>query len=299
MGTGTRTAGASCTWRKRHVGLRVFGRNRRLAAIRLRSRECQAAEPAGARPKPRWLWIALPAALVIALFSGWWIQRPRADAANLKIHLDEQSVTAVDGDGRELWVHRLDERYRHIESANSDSVRVMPGRDPRVYYLTSQRIGRGDNEADGGEFTSLDSDGETRFTFRFFDNLRFGGQYFGAPWALTAFSVLEGEPTRLAVAAHHWIWSPSLIAILDDTGNRLGTYVSHGWIEQLHWLSRDRLVFGGFLESKNGGMVGHPRSARARRTGAGAGRIAAPLRELRQASRHSRWRSCRAPKSTS
>ena len=218
--------------------------------------ESQVAEPEAARTKPRWLWLALPAALTVALFSGWWIQRPRADAVNLTIHMDEQTVNAVDGEGRELWVHRLDERFRHIKSANSDSVRVMPGRDPRVYYLTSQRIGRADNAADGGEFTSLDSDGETRFTFRFFDNLRFGGQYFGAPWALTAFSVLEGDPTRLAVAAHHWIWSPSLIAILDDEGNRLGTYVSHGWIEQLHWLSRDRLVFGGFLESKNGGLVG-------------------------------------------
>lgn len=218
--------------------------------------EIQASERATADPKPRWLWVALPSALVIALFSGWWIQRPRADAVDLKIHMDEQAVTAVDGDGRELWVHRLDENYRHIKSANSDSVRVMPGRDPRVYYLTSERIGRTDNTPDGGEFTSLDSNGETRFTFRFFDNVRFGGKYFGAPWALTAFGVLEGEPARLAVAAHHWIWSPSLIAILDDNGNRLGTYVSHGWIEQLHWLSRDRLVFGGFLESKNGGMVG-------------------------------------------
>ena len=218
--------------------------------------DIRAAEPAGPSGRPRWLWVALPAALVIALFSGWWIQRPHADAANLKIHLDEQAVTAVDGDGRELWVHRLDGQYRHIKSATSDSVRVLPGREPHVYYLTSQRIGRTDNAGDGGEFTSLDGNGETRFTFRFFDNFRFGGQNFGPPWALTAFSVLDGAPVRLAVAAHHWVWSPSVVAILDDDGNRLGTYVSHGWIEQLHWLSRDRLVFGGFLESKNGGMVG-------------------------------------------
>lgn len=215
-----------------------------------------AGEPAPPRRTPMWRWAAVSVVIVAALVAGWLIQRPRAVAANLKIHLDEQAVTAVDGDGRELWVHRLDEKYRHIKSDNSDPVRVIPGRDPRVYFHTSQRIGRSDNTGEGGEFTSLDSEGETRFTFRFFDNLRFGGQYFSAPWALTAFSVLEGEPTRLAVAAHHWVWSPSIVAILDDSGNRLGTYVSHGWIEQLHWLSPDRLVFGGFLESKNGGMVG-------------------------------------------
>lgn len=177
-------------------------------------------------------------------------------AIDLQAHLDEQAVTATDRDGRELWTHRLDERFRHIKSEIGESLRVLRGGDPSVYFQTSQRIGRADNSADGGEFTSLGIDGQPRFTFRFFDNLRFAGKYFGAPWAMTAFSVLEAEPRRIAVAAHHWVWSPSLIAVLDASGNRLGTYVNHGWVEQLHWLGPDRLAFGGFLESKNGGLAG-------------------------------------------
>jgi hypothetical protein len=225
-------------------------------------RELTAEEAAGgqgeqaARPIGRWPWAAAAVVIFGLLVAGWLTQRPSADAVDLRVHLNEQAVVASDGDGRELWVHRLDDRFRHIKSDVSEPVRITSGPDPRVYYLTSQRIGRSDNTADGGELTSLDSGGHPRFTFRFFDSLLFAGKYFGAPWAPTSFSVLDSEPVRLAVAAHHWVWSPSLIAILDDQGNRLGTYVSHGWIEQLHWLSRDRLVFGGFLESKNGGMVG-------------------------------------------
>jgi hypothetical protein len=212
-------------------------------------------EPESQHRRPMWLWIALPTAAA-ALFVAWLIQRPVAGAVDLRVHLSEEALTAVDGDGRELWVHRLDDKYRHIKSPVAESTRVMRGLDGGVYFLTSQRIGRSDNSGDGGEFTSLDSKGEPRFTFRFFDNVRFGGQSFGPPWAPTAFSVLEAEPRRLAVAAHHWVWSPSIIAILDDNGNRLGTFVSHGWIEQLAWLSPDRLVFGGFLESKDAGLVG-------------------------------------------
>jgi hypothetical protein len=212
--------------------------------------------PGDAVPARRgWIWAAASLVAVVAI-TAWLMQRPRAVAADLQVHLDEQSITATDGDGRELWTHRLDEKYRHIKAESSEGVRVLRGSDPRVYFMTAQRIGRADNAADGGEFTLLAGNGTPRFTFRFFDNVRYAGKYYGAPWGMTAFSVLDTTPVRLAVAAHHWVWSPSLIAILDENGKRLGTYASHGWIEQLHWLSSNRLVFGGFLESKNGGLIG-------------------------------------------
>jgi hypothetical protein len=196
------------------------------------------------------------ALVALAAGVGWLMQRPQALPADLRVHLDEQVVTATDRDGRQLWTYRLDDNYRHIKGELGESVRVLRGANPRVYFQTAQRIGRADNSADGGELTSLDVRGTPGFTFRFFDNLMFAGKYFGAPWGMSGFSVLDAEPRRVAVAAHHWVWSPSMIAILDEAGNRLGMYANHGWIEQLHWLSADRLAFGGFLESKNGGMVG-------------------------------------------
>ncbi|MEX2270279.1 MAG: hypothetical protein WD690_02320 [Vicinamibacterales bacterium] len=48
---------------------------------------------------------------------------------------------------------------------------------------------------------------------------------------------------------------PSLIALLDDTGTRLGTFTNHGWLEQLQWVGLDRLAAGGFSQSKDGGLV--------------------------------------------
>ncbi|HWI16195.1 MAG TPA: hypothetical protein VNT81_00500 [Vicinamibacterales bacterium] len=219
------------------------------------------AEPDEVKPPPVrsrsiGLFIASGAALVAILTVFWLWQGPRVDVSKLQVHLTERELTASDGDGRQLWVHRLEDGYRHIGSGVSETVRVVGGDDPGVFYITSQRLRRSDSSGDGGEFTSLDPAGKPRFTFRFFDNVQFGGINYTAPWAITAFGIEDSSPRRLAVAAHHWVWSPSLIAILDDRGNRIGTYANHGWIEQLHWIARDRLVFGGFHEARNGGLVG-------------------------------------------
>jgi hypothetical protein len=217
----------------------------------------QTAEAEPATPgRGGWRW-AVALAAVVVLVLAWQVQQPRASAADMQIHMDERAVTASAGDGRELWVRRLEVGFRHIKSGVGEATRVVAGRSSRIYYLVSQRIGRTDNVGEGGEFTALEADGRARFTFRFFDDLLFAGNYFSAPWALTSFSLLDGDPPqRIAVAAHHWVWSPSLIAILDDNGKRLGTFAHYGWIEQLQWWSPDRLVFGGFSDARNGGMVG-------------------------------------------
>lgn len=216
-----------------------------------------AAMAADERPAA-WKWpaIALGAGamvVAIALFT-----RPLAvEPSGLQVHITEQSVNAVDGEGRQLWTYPLAEGWRHIKTEVSAYSAIMPGRHPRVYFATSHRQKPNSDSVEGGEFTALDFDGRPQFTFRFFDNVKFGGKAYGEPWAVTAFSALDGDPApRLAVAGHHWLWGPSLLAILDDQGNRLGTFANDGWIEQLEWLSPNRLAFGGFSESKNGGMIG-------------------------------------------
>jgi hypothetical protein len=58
------------------------------------------------------------------------------------------------------------------------------------------------------------------------------------------------------VAVHHNNWNPSLVAVLDGRGQRLGTFAQSGWIEQLRWLGPRRLLIAGFSNAHNGGMVG-------------------------------------------
>ncbi len=64
-----------------------------------------------------------------------------------------------------------------------------------------------------------------------------------------------GADRRVAVAAHHHDWWPGVVTILDSAWRRQGTFVNAGWVERVHWLSRDRLLVAGFSEVRNGGMV--------------------------------------------
>ena len=208
------------------------------------------------RPSTRWRWPVVSAAIAIVLLLGWWMQRPRASVGEMDVTITREGVMARTMDGRELWQYAFDPEWRHPLSETSERLRVVGGNDPAVYFTTSNQDRRTDGLTEGGQFTSLTLRGRPRWTFRFDDTLTVGGKPYGSPWAVTAFSILDAsDRRRLAVAAHHWHWGPSVVAILDDTGKRLGTYGNDGWIEQLQWLAPDRLAIGGFSNSWDGGMV--------------------------------------------
>lgn len=208
------------------------------------------------RPSPTWRWPVASAAIAIVLLVGWWIQQPSASVGETNIAITSDGVTAGTTDGRVLWNHRLDPEWKHALSEVSEQLRVVAGNDPTVYYTTSHRERRSDGLAEGGEFTALTMRGQPRWTFGFDDTLTVGGKPYGPPWGITAFAIFDAnDRRRLAVAGHHWTWGPSVVAILDDTGKRLGTYGHDGWIEQLQWLSADRLAVGGFSQSWDAGMV--------------------------------------------
>lgn len=213
--------------------------------------------PAGTAPTlHRWRWPIASGVVFAILVLGWLMQRPRASVGETDAAITPEGVTARAVDGREIWHHSFDPEWRHPLSEVSERLRVVGGYEPSVYFTTSHRERRTDGLAEGGEFTALALGGRPRWTFRFDDTVIIGGKPYGPPWAVTAFSIHDGPDRRhVAVAAHHWTWGPSVVAVLDDNGKRLGTYVNDGWIEQLQWLSPDRLVAGGFSQSWDAGMV--------------------------------------------
>jgi hypothetical protein len=212
--------------------------------------------PETSQLRTRWRWPAASAAIATVLLLGWWMQRTGASAREMDVSISADGVVARTLDGRALWHHAFDPEWRHPLSEVSKRLRVASGREPAIYFTTSHQERRSDGLAEGGQFTALTPGGRPRWTFRFDDTVTVGGKPYGPPWAVTAFAILDGHDRRhLAVAAHHWTWGPSLVAILDDAGRRLGTYANDGWIEQLQWLSADRLAVGGFSQSWDGGMV--------------------------------------------
>jgi hypothetical protein len=131
---------------------------------------------------------------------------------------------------------------------------------PPIYTSSSTR------KVQSGELLNLSPTGGVRWRFAFDDVLAFGDERFNGPWAVIDWQVEPGGPgRRLALAAHHFLWWPSLVAVLDSTGSRLSTFVNPGWIEAVLWIDRDRLAVAGFNNADNAGMfaVIDPRAERA------------------------------------
>lgn len=225
----------------------------------------EAVEPAefpsagrGATPSGfhRWRW-ALAGLALAAAAAGFWVwPRFTANAAGLRAEVTPRAVTVFDRAGHELWSRPFDEAYATVLSGFGSSA-VVDNRPPAVVYAaTSYRERRADRHVEGGQLAAFTANGRPRWSFGFDETLTVGGEPFGAPWALTTIAVDQASDVRrVAVAAHHYIWSPSLVALLDEDGRRQATFAHAGWIESLSWLNRDRLVIGGFSESQNGGMV--------------------------------------------
>lgn len=133
----------------------------------------------------------------------------------------------------------------------------MTSEPPAVYVATSHRERRSDGQIESGALSSLDLEGKLQRSFSFGDEVTFRSTKYGPPWALTTFAVDETSGARrIAVAAHHFLWDPSLVTLLDDRWQRRGTFVHAGWIESMSWLGANRLLVGGFSEPHDGGMVG-------------------------------------------
>jgi hypothetical protein len=199
----------------------------------------------------RWLMLAAGVVAVVAVLFA----RPRPIAAeDLRVEVTNAGVIARDLDGVEQWRHRFPATYK---TAVLDSLQVTGGTTPGVYVATSYRGHQTyTDQVESGALTFLDIEGRLQRSFSFSENVTFQDRSYGPPWALTGFAVNEtGGTRRVAVAAHHYLWDPSLVTILDEQWQRRGTFVHAGWIEQVRWLGPERLLIAGFSNAHDGGTL--------------------------------------------
>jgi hypothetical protein len=165
-------------------------------------------------------------------------------------------VVARDAAGHTAWRHDFPDTHIATPSNVGGQARVILQPAPAVYAATSYRMRRADDAIESGELMRFSGYGRLDRRFAFDDTVQVRDRPYGAPWAITTFAT--GGPdgaARVAVAAHHYLWDPSLVTVLDDAFQRRGTFVHEGWIETLAWTTPTRLLVGGFSHPRDGGMV--------------------------------------------
>ena len=214
-----------------------------------------ASAPARRAIRPWHTWVALGTLVgVIAMFTLRARPVPAA-AGPLRVEATPDAIVAYNMDGSPRWTHLFPGEDRVALSTNSTAARVITTEPAAVYAITSYTARRSDDRPGSGALMAFTPDGELRRSFSFDDEVVFAGKPYGAPWANTTFAIDDSTSRRHRDAAHHYTWDPSLVTVLDDQWQRRATFVHAGWVEALHWLSPDRLLIGGFSESRNGGMV--------------------------------------------
>jgi hypothetical protein len=203
-------------------------------------------------------WLAAAAALVAIATIAWVRLAGPTRAPSVRFEVTTSGVVASDPATRERW------RYSFPVDEQAYLPEGLPWAAPGdgtagVFVLLSNRQRLADHSNLGGMLLSLGSDGRLRRQVVVNDRIRFGGGHddepYGPPWNCPNFSIEERvlEP-RIAVAAHHDVWWPGLALLFDGRGERIGTFVNAGWIEDVHWLTGNRLLVNGYAEGL-GGMV--------------------------------------------
>jgi hypothetical protein len=164
---------------------------------------------------------------------------------------------AFDAANTEQWRHAFPADERAVLFGDRpSSFEMLTGAKPAIFAAVPFRFRRSDDEVRDGQLLWLTPRGAVERVFTFDDRPRFGAGEYRAPWVITGFAVDQSNPMRrVAVAAHHYTWWPSMLTVLDQEWRRQGTFVNPGWIEWVQWLSADRLLVAGFSEAFDGGMI--------------------------------------------
>jgi len=207
-----------------------------------------------ARPSPSRRAIAPAAALVVlaaaatgvGLAGGW----TRAELAEIAV--TPKGIEARDAGGRAIWTRPLPGTALHLPRRQTQIVDVTG--DGRADALVTVPLQTTPDAAQDGVLYAIDGSGAPLWEREIDTRLTFGAGEFDAPWQpddLLAFQN-GGEPF-VAWAVHHHTWWPSMLAVYDARGTRIGAYVQSGWIRMARATADGRhLVTGGFANSRPG-----------------------------------------------
>lgn len=211
--------------------------------------------PAAAKParfNRRRLAIAAGVVLVAGAAAGaglavGWSRAELADVAVL-----DSAIEGRGADGRAIWIRAVAGKALRLPRRQTQVIDLTGDGRPDAAVTVPLQL---DSDASQrGVLYALSGTGEPLWEREIDARLTFGAGDYDAPWQpddLLAFRN-GGEPF-LAWAVHHHTWWPSLLAVYDARGTRIGAYVQSGWIRMTRATADGRhLITGGFSNSRAG-----------------------------------------------
>jgi len=198
---------------------------------------------------------ALVAAAIVVVLAGAaaatlaraWTHREIA-----RINAVGTSIEAFDQDGRRLWSYALPGVAFHLPRRQAQLVEVNGN--GRLDALVTATVAASPEEVGTGGLYALSESGELLWKRSIDTRLTFGAGDFEPPWQpddLLAFTN-GGEPLA-AWSVHHHTWWPSMLAVFDARGVRLGAFAQAGWIRVARASVDGRhIITGGFSNSRKG-----------------------------------------------
>lgn len=218
-----------------------------------------ASAPRSGGPLGRWSargWSRAAGIVVLVGLGTWRVWTPGA-AEQLAVEVGEHGVVARDLAGVARWRWTFPADQQAVMSSMGATADVIGGDNPHVLVVTAHALDRASHQPINGAVRQFSMDGQLRRTFSIGDEWVFGNSRgFAPPWAMTgAHAETSDGRTRIAVAAHHYTWWPSVVTVLNERWHREASFVNSGWVESVRWLSPARLMIAGFSQSRDGGMV--------------------------------------------
>lgn len=210
------------------------------------------------RPGPRAVLATLASLFVLSAAGLLVLSGEPHDADSPPVvELTPAAVILRNGDGVERWRRTFDDGAMAIYAPGrpEGAVTQMAAGDGFIVSMSYSETRQSDS-AQSGQLLWLAPDGQTKRRFQWRASLPFAGETFTDPWAMSDYRLHPAlGADRIAVAAHHFKWWPSIVSVLDARWERRQTFVNAGWIERVLWLTPDRLLIAGYSNARQGGVL--------------------------------------------